>query len=172
MGRRKPFRRPRPRVISSLVFALTLAGGAALVLKPKGRTLEGRAHVVDGDTIRLGDAKIRLKGIDAPEMEQICSRSGHAYECGETSRKALIAMVSGETVRCRAAGRDRYRRILARCTVNGSDVGARMVEQGWALSYGRDYDLEETRARERAVGLWAGEFERPQDWRRRGSAGS
>ena len=121
------------------------------MLKPSGRSLEGRAQVTDGDTIRIGEARIRIKGIDAPEMEQRCSRAGRTYACGETARRALIDLVSGETVRCRAAGRDRYQRILARCTVNGRDIGARMVEDGWAVSYGRDYDPEETRARSRSA---------------------
>jgi endonuclease YncB( thermonuclease family) len=41
-----------------------------------------------------------------------------------------------------------------------------MVESGWAVSYGRDYEREEARARGRSLGLWAGEFERPQAWQR------
>jgi endonuclease YncB( thermonuclease family) len=159
-------RRSRSSGITSLAIALALAAGAGIVLKPSGRSLEGRAQVTDGDTIRIGEARIRLKGIDAPEMEQRCSRTGRSYACGETSRRTLIDLVSGETVRCRATGRDRYQRILARCTVNGRDIGARMVEEGWAVSYGRDYDHEENRARNRSAGLWAGEFTRPQDWRR------
>jgi endonuclease YncB( thermonuclease family) len=61
-------RRSRSSGITSLVIALALAGGAGLVLKPSGRTLEGRAQITDGDTIRIGEARIRLKGIDAPEM--------------------------------------------------------------------------------------------------------
>ena len=109
---------------------------------------------------------VMMQGIDAPELGQSCSRSGRSYSCGETSRRALIDLVSGQIVRCRAAGRDRYQRILARCAVNGQDIGARMVEDGWAVSYGRDYDYEETRARNRSVGLWEGAFERPQDWRK------
>jgi len=149
-----------------VIVALALAGAAGFVLKPSGRSLEGRAQVTDGDTIRIGETRIRLKGIDAPELGQSCSRSGRSYSCGETSRRALIDLVSGQIVRCRAAGRDRYQRILARCTVNGQDIGARMVEDGWAVSYGRDYDYEETRARNRSVGLWEGTFERPQDWRK------
>jgi endonuclease YncB( thermonuclease family) len=152
-----------------LILALALAGGASIALKPKGRALEGRAQVTDGDTIRIGDARIRLKGVDAPEMEQRCTRSGRSYACGETARKALIELVSGQIVRCRPTGRDRYQRILARCTVNGTDIGAHLVQEGWAVSYGRDYDLEEMRARSRSVGLWEGEFERPQDWRRQKS---
>lgn len=153
--------------IQSLVIALALAGGAGLVLKPSGRSLEGRAQVTDGDTIRIGDTRVRLKGIDAPEMEQRCACLRRTYACGETSRQALINLVSGETVRCRPAGRDRYQRILARCTVDGKDIGEQMVEQGWAVSYGRDYELQEFRAQSRSAGLWSGEFERPQDWRRR-----
>lgn len=159
-------RRSGSRGITSLVVALALAGGAGLVLKPNGRSLEGRAQVTDGDTIRIGEARIRLKGIDAPEMAQRCSRAGRSYACGETARRALIDLVSAKTVRCRAVSRDRYQRILARCTVDGDDIGARMVESGWAVSYGRDYDAEEARAQDRGVGLWEGEFEPPQDWRR------
>ncbi len=149
-----------------MLVALALAGAAGLALKPGARALEGRAQVTDGDTIRIGEARIRLKGIDAPEMEQRCSRAGRSYACGETSRRVLIDLVSGQIVRCRATGRDRYQRILARCTVNGRDIGARLVEDGWAVSYGRDYEPEETRARSRSAGLWEGDFERPQDWRR------
>ncbi|MGF9759764.1 thermonuclease family protein [Microvirga sp. 0TCS3.31] len=159
-------RRSGPSGITSLVAALALAGGAAIVLKPSGRSLEGRAQVTDGDTIRIGEARIRLKGIDAPEMVQRCSKDGRSYACGVSARRALIDLVSGETVRCRAAGRDRYQRILARCTVNGTDIGTHMVESGWAVSYGRDYDAEEACAQERGVGICEGEFERPQDWRR------
>jgi endonuclease YncB( thermonuclease family) len=149
-----------------MIVALALAGGAGLVLRPSGRALEGRAQVTDGDTIRIGEARIRLKGVDAPEMAQRCTRSGRSYACGETARRALIDLVSDETVRCRASGRDRYRRVLARCTVNGHDIGASMVKEGWAVSYGRDYDAEEARARHRSLGLWEGDFERPQTWRR------
>jgi len=159
-------RRSRGSGLPSLLVALALAGGSVIALKPSGRALEGRASVTDGDTIRIGDDRIRLKGIDAPEMEQTCSRSGRSYRCGETARRALIDLVSGENVQCRASGRDRYRRILARCTVKGRDIGARMVEEGWAVSYGRDYERQEMGARSRGTGLWAGEFERPQNWRR------
>ncbi|HZH12421.1 MAG TPA: thermonuclease family protein [Microvirga sp.] len=161
-----PRGRSRSSGIQSLVLALALAGGAVIAFKPSGRALEGRASVTDGDTIHIGDAKIRLKGIDAPEMDQVCSHAGRSYRCGDVARRALIDIVSGEQVQCRAAGRDRYQRVLARCTVKGTDIGARMVEEGWAVSYGRDYDLQERRAQGQGAGLWAGEFERPQEWRR------
>ncbi len=34
--------------------------------------VEGRARVIDGDTIKIGKSRIRLHGIDAPESKQRC----------------------------------------------------------------------------------------------------
>ncbi len=36
---------------------------------------------------------------------------------------------------CEDLGRDRYKRIIARCTVAGVDLGEWMVAQGWAVAY-------------------------------------
>lgn len=153
--------------LGSLALALALATGAGYMLQPSRRDIEGRAYAVDGDTLLLNDARIRLEGIDAPELHQTCSRDGQSYFCGEKARNALISLILGHSVQCRTSGRDRYGRPLGKCTANGVDLAARMVEEGWAVSYGRDYALEEAAAEVRAAGLWAGEFERPQEWRRR-----
>ncbi len=72
-------------------------------------------------------------------------------------------------VTCDDLGRDRYKRIIARCTVAGEDMGAWMVLQGWALAYRRyslDYVDEEVDAQAVRRGIWAGEFVRPWEWRR------
>ncbi|NIX76941.1 thermonuclease family protein [Microvirga terricola] len=163
---RRPFAaRSSHRGLASLVLALGLAAGANLLLSPK-EPAEGRAYAVDGDTIRINEMRIRLKGIDAPELEQTCVRAGQPYLCGEEARNALVAILLKQQVECRLSGRDRYRRSLARCTVEGKDIGARLVEEGWAVAYG-GYTWEETRARHRAVGLWAGSFDYPREWRRK-----
>ncbi len=70
---------------------------------------------------------------------------------------------------CEALDRDRYKRIIARCTVAGEDMGAWMVSQGWALAYRRyslDYVDEEADARAARRGIWAGELVKPWEWRR------
>jgi endonuclease YncB( thermonuclease family) len=152
--------------LSSLVLALGLAAGAWVALEPAGRSLKGRAYAVDGDTIRIGDSRLRLKGIDAPELRQTCRRSRQTWFCGEAARDALIGMILNHQVQCRSSGRDRYKRLLVYCTVDGQDLNRRLVEEGWAVAYDREYRAEEAGARHRAAGLWAGEFERPQDWRR------
>lgn len=122
-------------------------------------------QVIDGDSLKLAGLEIRLKGMDAPELNQTCFRAGTPYRCGEMAREALIHLVGRRTLQCRILGRDRYRRSLARCAAEGRDIGATMVEKGLAVGYG-DYEQEEALARRRGVGLWAGSFEQPSVWRK------
>ena len=143
---------------------LALVGALGLALRPSGRGVEGEADVIDGDSLRVGAMEMRLKGIDAPEMRQTCYRGGKPYRCGEAARQALQAKVAGRTLACRIDGRDRYGRALARCRVDGQDLGAWLVREGLAVGY-RDYERDEAAARARRAGLWAGEFQRPSLWR-------
>lgn len=151
--------------LQSLVVALAMAVAAWFGLEPSARVVRGIATVTDGDTVRMNGAPIRLKGLDAPELHQSCRRDGRPYPCGEVAKSALAAHLAGRTLTCRITGRDRYRRALATCAVDGEDVGAWLVDRGLAVGYG-DYGREEARARARGAGLWAGEFQRPADWRR------
>ena len=50
----------------------------------------GAVQVTDGDTLRIGDSRIRLHGIDAPERAQSCDGAdGQSYRCGEEATAAL-----------------------------------------------------------------------------------
>jgi endonuclease YncB( thermonuclease family) len=158
------FRGRRGRGLLSFIMAMLLAIGSFFALGPTDRRQTGRPEVVDGDTLRLADLTIRLKGVDAPEMQQTCERGGRRYRCGEVAKDALIARIGDGTIACRLAGRDRYGRSLGFCSVDGRDIGAWLVEEGLAVGY-NDYEREEARARSRRAGLWAGSFERPQAWR-------
>ena len=120
--------------------------------------------MIDGDSLRVDGIEIRLKGVDAPEMRQTCFRAGRPYGCGEQARRALEAKITGRPLACRIEGRDRYRRSLARCRLDGEDLGAWLVREGLAVGY-RDYESEEAAARARGVGIWAGEFQNPGAWR-------
>lgn len=158
-------RNGRVHGIFSLALAIALAVGATFLFEPNGRDIVGRAYAVDGDTLRMDGRAIRLKGVDAPELHQECRRNGSTYRCGEVARDALASVIGGRSIACRASGRDRYQRILAFCSVDGQDLGSRLVGDGLAVSYG-DYRLQETKARLSRAGLWAGEFQAPQEWRR------
>ena len=50
----------------------------------------GKAQVIDGDTIKINRKSIRLHGIDAPEMKQLCKdEDKENYACGHVSKKFL-----------------------------------------------------------------------------------
>lgn len=131
--------------------------------------VEGRARVVDGDTLVIGDFRIRLHGIDAPETGQLCRNAGGEYACGAAAASTLRELVARDAVRCIVRGYDRYGRAIAVCrNRRGIDVSARMVELGLALAY-RKYSTEyvsaEQNAMRRGAGMWAGEFLPPWEWR-------
>ncbi|NRP19223.1 hypothetical protein LPJGGPFB_02477 [Ensifer adhaerens] len=157
--------------IGGWIFFLLLCVGAyfASKLPPPERAvtgeLSGVASASDGDSLRLDGRRIRLEGIDAPEIGQTCNRQGAEWDCGADARQRLRTMVSSGTTVCRLHGRDKYGRDLGTCETNGRDIGRQMVATGYAVSYGR-YQKEEASAEEQNVGLWAGDFTRPQAWRR------
>jgi len=144
-----------------------------------GEAIAGAVRVVDGDSLEIGDARIRLFGIDAPELRQLCrSADGHDVTCGLAARDALGQLIGGRPVSCTPAEARSYDRIVAVCTVDGNDsrrdgtdLSEAMVRAGHAIelpahSKGR-YAAAEREARDARRGIWAGHFERPSEWRQR-----
>jgi endonuclease YncB( thermonuclease family) len=131
--------------------------------------ITGKARVVDGDTIWIGETKIRLHGIDAPEMKQTCRTSkGKEQLCGQLAKQALQRLIQGQDITCKGDERDRYGRLIAVCYTGPYDLNAKMVRQGWALAYRRysmDYVDDENAAKVARKGLWRGEFVPPWEWR-------
>ncbi len=149
-------------LLATLIL-VALAIGVVSVQREAER-VEGLPRVVDGDSLEIAGRRIRLAGVDAPELAQSCERpGGGTYRCGEAAREGLRALARGGLT-CTLTGRDKYGRDLAVCEAAGRDVGAALVSQGLAVSYGR-YEPEEREARGRGAGLWAGRFERPSAWR-------
>lgn len=150
----------------SLVIALVLVGVALLVerLVPP---LTGAVRVVDGDSLVVDGERVRLDGIDAPELHQTCGAPGREWPCGARAKAALEAVVAPGAVSCRPVDEDRYGRAVAICGVEKDDLGARQVAEGWALATGLAYQREEARARAAGKGIWSGPFEVPGEWRER-----
>lgn len=147
-------------------FLLIAALVAALYLLPQtGENLTGRAHASDGDSLRLGEERVRILGIDAPELDQTCTtRSGDSWPCSRASKDFLEQILAAHPIECIWDARDKYGRVLATCTADDRDIGKMMINAGMAISYS-DYAVEEARARSDRVGLWAGEFITPRQWR-------
>jgi endonuclease YncB( thermonuclease family) len=131
----------------------------------------GQAWVIDGDTIEISGIRIRLQGIDAPESDQPCTDpKGRTWACGRAATRELKARIRGRELTCNRKAFDRYKRVLAVCSLrDGSDINAWMVQQGWALAYGfaKIYATEEAEAQAAKRGIWAGSFLPPWEWRQR-----
>ena len=155
-------------VIFMTVFLM--AGSVAIAADALSSKQITITKVTDGDSLRAGDIRIRLHGIDAPEMRQICEHISR-YNCGEAARDYLAnAIGENATLTCQHLDTDRYGRYVMRCFYRGIDINAAMVRSGWAVAYrrySRDYIADETDAKSAKRGLWAGKFEMPEAWRRK-----
>ena len=101
-----------------------------LLATPALADVAGVVSVIDVDTIEVHGQRIRLHGIDAPESRQLCRLDGKSWQCGEVAANALADKIARRSVTCEDLGRDRYKRIIARCAVAGEDLGQWMVAQG------------------------------------------
>lgn len=143
---------------------------ALVIAFPAFADVSGPARVIDGDTLEVAGVRVRLLGIDAPEGKQTCERDGVAWLCGQEAGKALRDLVGASAVSCIENNRDRYKRSVSVCSLpDGTDLGAFMVSNGYAVAYRRYSKLyveDENRARESKRGIWASEFKMPWEWRR------
>jgi endonuclease YncB( thermonuclease family) len=130
----------------------------------------GVAKVREGDQVLIGSSRIRLGGIDAPSLDQLCiNAQGERWTCGIAARDELAKYADNKPWTCHPRqAADRRGRLVARCEVDGEDIQKWLVRNGWALSYkqfSHDYDADEAAAREAKVGMWQGAFIAPWDWR-------
>lgn len=126
-------------------------------------------RVIEGDFVALGNLKIRLVGIDAPEMAQQCTGSdGGFWECAAQAEDRMREMLrSAELVECFSNSRDNYGHYVASCQADGQDIGARLVEEGlaWPNREQGYYQPEVEAAQAENLGIWQAETLPPWEWR-------
>ena len=125
--------------------------------------------VTDGDTIRIGDERIRFSGIDAPEIKQTCIYQEIEFKCGEFSKNLLIEKISNQQVSCIRESKDQYGRTLAECFVGKESLSSYLVREGYAFAYRKYSDKfipDEEYAQSKGNGMWSMDFMFPWDFRK------
>ena len=143
--------------------------------------ISGIPKVVDGDTVHIDNYKLRLEGIDAPEMRQQCKKESFKisffigftfykdYSCGRVSKEKLITKIDTTEIKCISSSKDRYKRYIATCYKGKTNLNQWMVRNGYAIAYRRyskKYVPDEDFAKENKLGLWQGKFMNPEKWRK------
>lgn len=148
-------------LVAFTLLAAPASSGQAVV--------SGMIHVIDGDTFDVGQTRVRLHGIDAPENTQTCiGNDGLDWACGAWVSDQVRAGFQGAKARCETVDIDRYGRAVARCFVGKTDVGRQLVQNGWAFAY-RKYSTayvgDEKVSMHQKAGLHASRLQSPADFR-------
>lgn len=151
-----------PRLTALLCFVLALVC--------RGETFTAQVdHVIDGDTIAVlrngAVVRVRLWGVDAPERKQ---------PRADEAREVLQRKLDGKAVDVDVVSRDRYKRLVARVSVNGQCVNLELLNAGWAWWYARyapaagEYAAAQDAAKTARRGIWM-DFDAmaPWEWTRR-----
>ena len=110
-------------------------------------------------------------------MKQIChDKNNKSYACGHVSKavlKGYIEKFSSFKIYCSYSERDKYNRILGDCYIGENsyfNINEYMVSEGYAVAYLRyseKYLDAQEAAKENKRGLWAGNFDLPEEWRKK-----
>ena len=149
-----------------IIFYLILCSSVSFAEK----IIEGKAKIIDGDTIHIGKNKIRLHGIDAPEINQTCEKNNITWLCGENATNALVNIINSQKIICNIKDIDQYNRYIGVCFVNNLNMNKYMVINGWAIAYryySKDYIEVENIAKRDKVGIWQGSFQEPYLFRKK-----
>ena len=149
-------------------FALGLIGVAFVSQALAGATI-GVPVVLSADTVLVNGEELRLAGVDAPALDQICPAGDFTWRCGLLGRLRLNEHIAGKAIRCEVRDPDAQGQVLATCWLGvAADISEWVVAQGWGLasrSAPERLRALESRARRDAQGLWANGFEPSHEWR-------
>jgi len=96
---------------------------------PVSAELSGKCHVIDGDTIVIKRTKIRLAGIDAPELDK---------PFGQKSKWEMVKICKGQVITAKLNGERSHDRLVGTCHLpDGTDIGAELIRRGLALDWAK-----------------------------------
>ena len=139
--------------------------------------ISGKPKIIDGDTIKINNKKIRFSGIDAPESyffgkKQLCILNNVEILCGKLSKEKLIEKIGNQVVNCRIEkNKDQYSRLIGECFVKNNSLSIFMVKNGYAFDYPKysngKFRKYQIYAKNLSLGLWQMQFEYPWIWRKK-----
>ena len=125
--------------------------------------------VIDGDTIKIANEKIRFGGIDAPELKQNCFKNEEKISCGILVKNVLKKKIGKEIPKCINEGKDIYKRTIAECFINGESLSKFLVSNGYAFAYrkySKKFIKDERFEKKNKLGLWSMKFMFPWEFRK------
>ena len=136
--------------LSLILFSIIILINFSFINSSEKNVVKGKARIIDGDTIEINKEKIRFGGINSPERKEIGYR---------LAKDKLIEKIANSIVICvREKNKDKYRRTVAECFVNGESLSSFMVKKGYACDYvyyskGK-YAKEQKYAKANKLGIW------------------
>lgn len=128
-------------------------------------------RVIDGDTFSTPEGKFRLWGVDAFELKQMCfDNDKNSIPCGVKAKETLQEIFNkAQEIKCIIATKDRYKRSVVKCYIDGIKLGTLLTQSGWVLDYekysGGEFKDSEAEAKASLTGVWNGCFVNPWDYR-------
>ena len=137
--------------------------------------IKGKAIVVDGDTVKINEKKIRFGGIDAPESyykgkKQTCIDDNKKVFCGQISKEKLIEKIGNNSLNCKIEkNKDKYKRSVGECFLKDESLSVFMVRNGYAFDWPQyskgKFANDQKYAKMNKLGFWNMKFEYPWEWK-------
>ena len=167
----------KQKLILISFFFLLFNDISSLSLEDNNLLISGKPKIIDGDTLKINNKKIRFSGIDAPESyffgkKQLCILNNVEILCGKLSKEKLIEKIGNQVVNCKIEkNKDQYNRLIGECFLKNESLSVFMVKNGYAFDYPKyskgKFRNHQIFAKKFSLGLWQMQFEYPWIWRKK-----
>ena len=167
----------KQKLILISFFFLLFNNISSLSLEDNNLLISGKPKIIDGDTLKINNKKIRFSGIDAPESyffgkKQLCILNNIEILCGKLSKEKLIEKIGNQIVNCKIEkNKDQYNRLIGECFLKNKSLSVFMVKNGYAFDYPKysngKFRKHQIYAKNLSLGLWQMQFEYPWIWRKK-----